>query len=381
MLKGIKVRLYPNKLQQEMLDKHFGCCRFVYNAALNYKTYIYNNYKLHKSKIDIINELPNLKEEYPFLKEIKAECLQNTITNLDYAFNNFYKSGKGFPKFKSKKYSNQTFTQNQSFIVKDNKITFYSNALKFKCSDRDRSLVLNNIIKKITYSKNKAGQYFASVLMDVEISKLPLLTKEIGIDLGITNFLVTSDKKFIENPKCLNKSLKRIKTLNQKHALKKKGSNNKEKSRLKLAKAYNKVSNQRNHFLHNLSSKLINENQVIYTEDLNITSMLKNKELARHISDCSWGSFILMLEYKSLWYGREVKRIDRFYPSSKTCSNCKTIKKDLTLSDRIYKCNHCSLEIDRDYNASLNILTIGMNQSEVIKKASLEKEEIITVKI
>lgn len=380
MLKSFKVRLYPNKQQKEMLNKHFGCCRFVYNAGLNYKTYIYNNYKLNKSKVDIINELPSLKEEFVFLKEVKAEVLQNTITNLDYAFNNFYKSGKEFPKFKKKNFHN-SFTQNQNFIINNDKLTFYSHKIKYKCSEKDKEIILNNKVKKITYSKNACEQYFASILVDIAIERKPKTNKEIGIDLGIANFLVTSDQEFISSPRFLNKSLKGIKIEQQKLFLKTKGSNNYKKQKQKLAKKYNKTSNQRSHFLHNLSSKLINENQVVYVEDLNITGMLiNNKEdkkhsLNRNINDCSWFEFVRQLTYKAEWYGREIKKIDRFYPSSKTCSKCNHIKKDLTLEDRVFKCNNCGLEIDRDYNASLNILSIGRNYTEDIKKLLLKRKK------
>ena len=375
MKRTIKIRLYPNKQQKDVLNKHFGCCRFIYNAALNYKMTMYRDYHVKVSKYDIVNQLVDVKKEYDWLNETKAECLQNVIDHLDFAYRQFFKGG-GYPKFKSKR-NKQSFLQKQNFkILKEiDKIVFLKHKIKFKCSERDKDLIRNNKINRITYSKDKIGNYYASVLIECEIEKLPKTNSEIGIDLGIKSFLVTSNQEFVENPKFFNKTLKQIKRLNKQLSKKQKGSKNKEKTRIKLAKKHLKITNQRDYFLHNLSSKLINENQIICLESLNIKGLLEEKKLARHIQDASWGKFISMLTYKAEWRGREIKRIDRFYPSSKTCSNCGSIRKDLTLRDRTFKCNNCGLEIDRDYNASLNILKIGINHPELklVENLSLDK--------
>ena len=357
-LKGIKIRLYPNKEQKNVLNKHFGSCRFVYNNALNYKIIMYSDYGISTSKFDIVKQITDVKHqaEFAWLNDIKAECLQNTIDNLDFAFKSFYRGG-GYPKYKSKR-NKQSFLskQNNRILKNTNKLLFYKNKIKFRCSSKDKELIRNNKIKRVTYSKDKINNYYASILIEFEPKKLKPIDKEIGIDLGLSHFLITSDGEFIENPKLFRKSEYQISKLHKQHSKKKKGSINKEKARLKLAKKYIKISNQRDHFLHNLSAKLINENQVISLETLQIKNMIKNRYLSKSIQDASWSKFITMLTYKADWTGREIRRVPTFYPSSKTCSNCNNVKDELKLSERIYTCNICGYSEDRDINAAINIL-------------------------
>jgi|LakMenEpi03Aug12_release.lakeMendotaPanAssembly.Ray.scaffolds.fasta_scaffold31705_7 putative transposase len=362
MIKAVKIRLYPTFKQKELLNSHFNGCRFIYNNALNYKMMLYKEYNIKKSKIDIINELPEVKEEFSWLKNVKAEVLQNVIDVLDKAFQNFF-SGNGYPKFKNKR-AKQSFTSTQNFKVLDNtnKLVFLKNKIKFKCSERDVVLLRNTKIKKITYSKDKIGNYFASVLIEANIENTyNQSTNEVGIDLGIKSFLTTSEGEKIDNPKFLKTSEIKLKKVQRNLSRKVKGSKNFNKCRVKLAKLHNKIQNQREYFLHKVSNKLISENHTIFCETLKVKNMLKNHKLAKSISDVSWSKFITILEYKSGWYGRNLIKIGIFEPSSKTCNNCGHKKEELLLSERIFKCEKCSHNEDRDVNAAKNIKRIGRN--------------------
>lgn len=363
-LKGIKVRLYLNKQQIKLLNNHFNCCRYIYNSALEYKKIMYSDYKINVSKFDIINQLPEIKEEFEFLKEIKAECLQNEISNLDRAYKNFFNKRANFPKFKSKR-AKQSFTQEQNFNIKNNKIKFLKQLIKFKCSNKNLKELNNLKIKKIIYSKNYLNQYFASILVEFEPLKLKSLDASkntVGIDLGINHFLVTSNEEYIENPRFLKSDIKKLKKEQKKLSKKQKGSNNRNKQKIKLAKLYQKIKNQRSYFLNQVSNKLINDNQVIKHEDLKVKNMLKNHYLAQSISDASWSEFLRQLDYKANWYGRKIIKIDTFYPSSKTCNNCGFINKNLKLNNRIFECPICGHKECRDLNAAKNILKFNTEE-------------------
>ena len=365
MIKAVKIRLYPTFKQKELLNSHFNGCRFIYNNALNYKMMLYKEYGVKKSKVDIINELPEVKEEFSWLKNVKAEVLQNVIDVLDKAFQNFFR-GNGYPKFKNKR-AKQSFTSNQNFKVLDNtnKLVFLKNKIKFKCSEKDSLLLRTSKIKKITYSKDKIGAYFASLLIETDIENPYIQSaNEVGIDLGIKSFLTTSEGEKIENPKFLKLTESKLKRSQRSLSRKVKGSKNYHENRIRLAKLHNKIQNQREHFLHNVSNKIISENQTIFVETLKVKNMLKNYKLAKSISDVSWGRFIEILEYKSKWYGRNLIKIGTFEPSSKTCNNCGHKKEELSLSERIFKCILCGHNEDRDINAAKNIKKIGRNYPE-----------------
>jgi len=363
-LKAIKIRLYPTFKQQTVLNQHFGCCRFIYNNALNYKETLYSNYKINVSKFDIIKQITDVKKEDDFiwLNDVKAECLQNSIDGLEAAYKSFFK-GNGFPKFKNKK-SKQSFVQKQNLKILENtnKLVFYKNKIKFKCSKNSQDELRISKIKRITYSKDNLNNYYASILIEFEPKQLKINTNEVGIDLGLKHFLITSDGEFVDNPKFFRKSEKKLAKQQRKLSKKTKGSNNKNKQRIKVAVIHKKISNQRNYFLHNVSNKIINENQVISLETLMVKNMIKNHKLAKSIQDASWSTFVTMLEYKSNWYGREIKRISTFAPSSKTCSNCGWYNPQLTLSDRVFTCEECDYIEDRDINAAKNILNFSREE-------------------
>ena len=355
MLKGLKYRLYPTNSQKELIAKHIGSSRFVYNLALETKNTAYLGSKHNFSPFDLIKQLPDLKKECEWLKEVNSQSLQQSIQNMDIAFKKFFK-GAGFPKFKSKHRGKQSFSIPQNVIVENNLLIIP----KFK---EGINIVLHReikgTIKSATISVTPTGKYFISILVDTNTeipTKAPITENAtIGIDLGIKDFAVTSDGEVFENPKNLRKAQSKLKYVQRKYS-KNKGKRTKQR----LALLHEKVVNKRKDFLHKTSTKLIRENQTICLEDLAVSNMVKNHNLAQAISDVSWSTFVTMLEYKADWYGKNILRIGRFAPSSKTCSCCGTINKELTLKDREWTCGRCSTVLDRDVNASINIKSFAL---------------------
>jgi len=361
--KSYKIRLYPNKEQKILLEKHFGCVRFVYNHFLNVRNLEYKTNKVNMSYYDTANELSVLKnkEEYIFLNEINSQSLQWSLRFLDIAFRNFFRGQSKFPNFK-KKSNNQSFKVpvNSTFKLKNNKIIIP----KFKEGINFRGkLVLDNLIKfnSVNISKTASGKYFATLQGEFNYEPITQNDNKVGIDLGLKEFLITDTGIKIDNPKYLKKSLKKLKYKQKQLSKKIKGSNNRNKQRIIVSLIHEKITNKRMDFLHKLSQKIINENQVICLENLAIKNMIKNHKLAQSISDVSWSKFIEMLKYKSEWNDRQLVQIDRFYPSSKSCSECHYINDNLTLKDREWICPSCSTNHDRDINAAKNILIQGIN--------------------
>jgi len=358
ILKAFKFRIEPSKQQQVLINKTLGCTRFLYNQMLDEKQLKYKSKDDSKPKTE-----KEYKVEFNWLKEVDSIALQQSRIDLKTAYDNFFRKLKsGQPtniKFKSKhnpKNSYRTMNISNSIRVEENRIRLPKlGFVKFR-----KSREVSGKIKSVTVSKNILGRYYISVLCEVEIQKLPVSNNEIGIDLGLKEFCITSNNEFVSNPRYLRSSELKLKKAQRKLSLRKKGSNRRFKQHKKVFKLHEKIRNQRLDFLHKLSTKLINENQVICLEDLQVKNMVKNHKLAKSISDVSWSKFVELLKYKSDWYGRELVQIDKFFPSSKTCSNCGNIKKDLTLKDREYNCSSCGLSIDRDYNAALNILREGL---------------------
>jgi len=383
MLKAIKVRIYPNNTQQEYLSKLFGCSRFVYNKALDYKKTAYEQDKTNISYNQLSQYITNLKkqEDTSFLKEVHSVPLQQSLKDLDQAYKHFFK-GKGFPKFKNRHGKQSIRFNNQlgkKFISSNKvKLNIQLANIIFKCSKRDMNYLNKEdlIYKSVTISKTKTNKYFLSILVEREHKVLPNNQNTIGIDLGIKDLIITSDGEVTKNNKYIRTNQKKLSKLQRNLSKKTKGSNRFNKTRLRLAKLHEKISNQKNDFLHKEVNKLINENQVICLEDLNVKGMMKNHKLARSIQELSLNEFRRILEYKCKWNNRELVFVDRFYPSSKTCSNCGSIKQDLTLSDRKYNCSSCGTSIDRDINAAINIHNEGQRILEVGTTSSARGEDI-----
>lgn len=357
MYKRLKVKLYPTHKQKEMLENHFSAYRFCYNLCLEYKSTLWSYHKKNVSGYDMAKEILDIRKDYEWLYNCKAECLRESAINVDKSYKEFFK-GKGFPKYKSKR-SVQSFFVHQNILCKQQKITFYRFRIKFKTSEYYCNLLESHKIKKCTFKKDLSGDYWATLLINTEENfVLPETTNEIGIDLGIKDLVITSEGEAFENKKYLQNSYYKLRKLQRQHAKTKKGGKNREKIRIKIAKLHRKILRQKEHYYHQITNQLLRENQMIYCENLSAKNMMKNHKLARSISDVSWGLLLQMLEYKANWYGRKIIKIDKWFPSSKTCSNCGDVKEELSLSERVFICM-CGTSLDRDHNAALNILKEG----------------------
>lgn len=354
MLRAYKYRIYPNEEQKIFLAKTFGCVRFVYNKMLE------DRIRIYETKVE--EKLPTpakYKTEFEFLKEVDSMALCNAQMNLDKAYRNFFRDKKvGFPKFKSRKKDKDAFTTNNqkgtiNVIEGYLKIPKLKSLIKIK-QHRD----INGVIKSVTISKRPSGKYFVSILVEEDIQELPKNDNQVGVDLGISDLAILSDGIKFENPRFIKQSEKKLAREQRKMSKMKKESKNREKQRIKVARIYEKIINQRKNYLHNITSKLIKNYGFISLEDLSSSNLMKNKRLAKAIADVSWFEFNRQLEYKAKWYGRKVVKISRWFPSSQICSKCgiKTGKKPLHI--RKWICE-CGAEHDRDINASINILNEG----------------------
>ena len=351
-------RLYPNKEQKEYFSKCFGCTRFLWNTMLGERIDYYQ-----KNKKSLEKEVSEYKNEYPFLKEIDSLSLAFTKKNLDTAYSRFFKQISKFPVFKSKKRSKSSYTTyNMSGNIRIEFGKIKLPKIGYIKIRQHRSIVSDGKIKSVTIGMSKSGKYFISILVDTSYnfsSNVPKTNNKIGIDLGIKDLYTDSNGNKIPNNKYLKKSLLKLKRLSKDHSRKKQGSSNREKSRIKLAKQYEKITNQRKDYLHKVSKKIINENQVICLETLDVKSMskTKSKNINRSIQDTGLGIFLDMLKYKASMYGREIRLVSKYYPSSQRCSSCGTINPGMkNLGNRIFSCTCCGTILDRDHNSALNIL-------------------------
>lgn len=359
MLKAFKYKLKPNNDQIVLLNKHFGSIRYVYNYFLNERKNEYENNKNTLNYYDNAKSLTELKtkDEFNWLKEINSQSLQYSLKSLDGAYQNFFKYKKGFTKFKSKK-SKNSFSVPQSVFIKDNTLIIpkFRDGVKL-IKHRD----FEGKIKSCTISKTPTNEYFVSILVDTSNDfKFEKTNKTIGIDLGLKDFLITSEGYKYKNNRYTKTYAKKLKIQQQHLSRKEKGSNRYEKQRLKVARLHKKITNSRVDNLHKISIDLIKKYDTIILEDLNIKGMVKNHKLSKHISDASWGTFISFLEYKAKWHDKEILKVDRFFPSSKTCNCCGYINQNLKLDMREWICPSCNTNLDRDINASKNILKEGL---------------------
>lgn len=361
--KAYKFRLYPNKENQVLLSKHFGSVRFIYNTMLKFKRFYYEKLGINPSNGELSYALTHLKklEEYSWLNEVNAQTLQTVLKDLDSAFKNFYQGRAGFPKFKSKKTNRFSFRVPQAVSIVDGnrlKIHKFKKGIKVK---QHREII--GAIKNATIKLNPSGKYYVSLLVEYD-NQIPTKPKvehssAVGVDLGIKTYATLSNKLSYTYPMYLENNLVKLKELQVKFSKSKS-----KRVRLKIAKLYEKITNQRLDFIHKLTKELVTKYDSIAIEDLDVKGMLEgHSDLARRISDCSWYSFRQLLTYKSELYGCNLIVIPRFYPSSKSCSNCNYINDNLKLTDREWLCPNCGLTLDRDYNASLNILNKGLGRA------------------
>ncbi|WP_017302732.1 RNA-guided endonuclease InsQ/TnpB family protein [Spirulina subsalsa] len=353
MFRAYKFRAYPTEEQKLTIAKSFGCCRWYWNYALNLCQETYQTTGKGLSYFTIKGLLPNLKEENLWLKDAYSQCLQVVAKNLSTAYKNFFEGRARLPRFKSKK-ERQAITYPQNVKLEGDYVKLPGKVGKLYC--RQHREVVGKI-KSATVSLNPDGKYYLSILVDdgCEQPNPSAEGKVIGLDLGLTHFVVTSDGSKFDNPRHLAKHSRNLKRKQQNLSRKQKGSKNREKARKRVARVHSRIARCREDFLHKLSRKIVNENQVIAVENLNVKGMVKNPNLAKAISDCGWGMFCTRLKYKAEGEGKIYIEVNRFFPSSKTCHVCLNQVGNLPLEVRSWSCEHCGTVHDRDLNAAINI--------------------------
>ena len=372
MLRAIKIRLYPNVTQATQINRLLGCYRVVYNQCLNRKIHSYEENKISENQTSLGHFIHHelLKDDnFLWLREQNTKVLKQAVIDMLDAYKRFFKQHTGYPKFKTKKDNKQSCRFELGAISKRNVYTDYKLSLanirnvKFRCNEKYAQYLQKHKenIRQATLTKLPCGEYYLSILIDGDLThKVKESHHTIGIDLGVKDFIVTSDGEVFENLHFKKSESKKLIKIQKQLSRKQNGSNNRNKSRIKLAKIYKRITDKKQYYLHQISNYLIDENQVICMEDLNVSGMLRNHKLAESIQELNFGEFRRMLEYKANWYGRKLIFVDRFYPSSKTCNHCGYVNKKLKLSDRQWICPDCGKIIERDYNAALNIRDEGI---------------------
>lgn len=360
MNKSFKVRIYPNQEQKILIDKTFGCVRYVYNHMLKLKQKAYNIFELKLNYIKISNVLTKLKQRKSWLYEIDAVALQQCLRDLDAAYINFF-NGTGYPKFKTKRGKNSYRTNGRTIhLDQENKKIRIPKVGWIKFRDKTNFNSLTKI-NNITISKTSSGKYFASILAEVDIKAFTKTKKSCGVDLGLKDFCILNDGTKFENPRFFVNNQQKLKMLQQSLSRKIKDSKNYEKARAKLAKFHEYIVNCRKNYLHKISLFLVKNYDIICAETLQIKNMIKNHKLAKAISDVSWYEFCRQLEYKCLWYDKKFVKINTYFASSQLCSNCGFKNSDVkNLDVREYNCPECGQHHDRDINAAINILNQGL---------------------
>ena len=367
MLKAYKYRIYPNKRQEKKKKKTFGCCRFVYNQTLDYRQKLYEIRKEYMNKIacnNYVNQV--LKKEYEWLREVDKFALTNAVYNMDSAYQKFFKEHAGYPKFKSKRDNKKSYSTNLTGTNID--VSFENNKIKLPKLKWVKAKMHHKFIGKIksaTISQNPSGKYFVSILVETEHIPMESTGAMIGIDLGVKDLLITSDGEKFDNIHTTKKYEYKLVKEQRRLSHKVKGSKNWKKQRIKVARIHEKIHNTRVDYLHKISHKLISENQVIVSEDLVVSNMVKNRNLAKAISDCGWYELTRQLSYKAEWNNRKYIKIGRFTKSSQPCNVCGYINTGTkNLSVRQWICPKCGTVHNRDINAAINILNEGLRLLE-----------------
>jgi putative transposase len=358
--RAYKYRFYPTDEQQQILTQTFGCCRFVYNWGLSTRKTAYFQHGKSLSYNDLAAMLPALKEQYPWLKDVSSVPLQQALRHLDRAYVNFFEGRAEYPTFKKKR-------NDQSATYAANAFAWDGEHLTLAKMDAPLDTRFHRPLPKdakpstVTVPKDSAGRYFVSLLVREDIRPLPKVAKMVGLDLGLKSLVVTSDGEDIANPKYFVRDEKKLARAQRQLARKKKGSKNRVKARVKVARIHARIADCRRDYQHQLSQRIIHENQVVCVESLAVKNMVKNHCLAKSISDVGWGEFVRQLGYKAKWYGRTLVKIDQWFPSSKMCHACKHVLPDLDLSVREWICPNCGAKHLRDHNAAKNILAEGLS--------------------
>ncbi len=355
-----RFRLYPTKAQENLLARHFGACRFVYNHFLARRMKMYEETGKGSSYAEDCRELTKLRKELVWLSEVSVNSLQQSLMNLDAAFKRFFKKISNRPKFHSKHSGKNAYREPSSAAsivrIQDGRLLIakFREGIKI-CQHRS----IEGKIKRASVSRNKAGQYYVAILTDRNIDSLPTTDHEVGIDLGLKTLATLSDGKTFENIRPYQNLERRLKRLNRELCRRVKGSKSREKTRKKFARLHQRIVDIRKDYLHKISHQITSENQAIYLEDLNVEGMKANRSLARSVYDVSFAELVRQLEYKAKWRGRTFIKVSRFFPSSKTCSCCGFVHKGLTMKERTWVCEKCNTTHERDLNAATNILNEG----------------------
>jgi len=368
--RAYKFRCYPTDEQKHLLARTFGCCRFVYNWGLRKKTDAYSNQQQRLSYTDLSLALTELKkqEDTSWLSEVASVPLQQALRHLDRAFINFFAGRAKYPAFKKKRQTQAATYIGTAFKWDGKQVTLAKMEAPLAII-WSRPLPLGVLPSRVTITKDSAERYFISILLEEDIPHLPQNDASLGADLGLKSFVVLSDGEVVGNPRFFTKDERRLAKAQRRHAKKKKGSKNREKARKKVARIHARIADRRRDFLHKLSTRLIRENQTICIESLSVKTMVQHPTLSKAISDVGWGEFVSQLGYKAHWYGRNLVKIDKFYPSSKRCFECGHILDSLALDIRHWVCPACVVHHDRDVNAARNIHAVGLTVFEACGEA------------
>ena len=355
--RAYKYRFYPTPEQEILLAQSFGCARFVYNNTLRFRTDAYYSDGKSVSHSEAEKRLVSLKKEFPWLNDVSSVLLQQCLRDQQEAFKNFWAGRAKYPNFK-KKHSKQSIRLTKAaFKVRSGQLFIAKSKVPLNIR---WSRELPSGPSSVTISKDRAGRYFVSMLCEFDVKPMPISNKTVGIDLGLNDLFITSDGNKSGNPRHTRRYEKKLAYLQRKLAKKQKGSSNRAKAKLKVARLHAKIADCRMDATHKASRKLINENQVVVCENLAVKNMIRNPKLAKHIADANWGEFVRQLQYKAEWSERTVVEIDRFFPSSKRCSSCGFVHEAMPLSVREWSCPECNTRHDRDINAAINIKTAGL---------------------
>ena len=359
--RAYQYRVYPTDEQKQILARTFGCARFVYNWALRLRTDAYYERQERIGYHELSARLTLLKQQddHAWLNDVSCVPPQQALRHLEKAFKNFFAGRAAYPKFHSRHGDQSAEYTTSAFKWDGQQLTL---AKMDEPLDIHWSRPLPKGCKPttVTVTKDTAGRYFVSILVEEDIQQLPVVNKQVGLDLGLKSKVIFSTGEQVGNPQFFRKDEKKLAKVSRRHAKKKKGSKNRAKARLKVARLHAKIADRRRDYQHKLSTRIVHENQVICIESLSVKNMVQNHRLAKSISDVSWGEFVRQLEYKAQWYGRTLIKIDKWYPSSKRCSHCGHVLDSLSLDERFWMCQECHTFHDRDINAAKNVLAAGL---------------------